>query len=417
MKVNLKNYNKIFIVFLVIMLVFFPSLLVKESLSYTKLICVSVGIDAEDDGYEVSCQVVVPKQNNAFNESLKVISGKGYTIKDAIDKINLYTGKDVGISHCGYIVYNQKALEKNVMKTIDYFTREHNIDYNCVLFSTNNSAKEILELNGTLQQSYSFDLKKILQYDEVEVFGQNLSIEEAYRANARLDGTFFMPLISTIDDDSKGLKRESSSGDSQSSGGGQSQAGSGEGDSGQGSKVILNDGKVVILKNGVKVDESDKDTLKAISYLSNSNNFNIQIRDFTDGNIENATINLEIKNKKVFTKSYIKDNRPIIEYNFYIDTRVVDVSQENFKNEIKSAMASFDLVRLKSDIIRQETNAIQNTINYLKSINADAIGAYKRLNKYNYHKFNDYLNNLDDKDKYFQNTKFIINYHINTIAR
>ena len=65
--------NKLLVVFVLLLIAFFPSALSKKSMSNNNAIVIAVGVDKKEEEYTLSFQVVIPKQDNSYRESLLVL--------------------------------------------------------------------------------------------------------------------------------------------------------------------------------------------------------------------------------------------------------------------------------------------------------------------------------------------------------
>ena len=139
-------FNKNLIVLLILVIFFMPINLATDSESVRNAIVSSVGVDKVEQGYEITLLSFVPTPGKEFVETYNVVSTKGETISDALEKSQLQLGKVVKLFHAGVVVLGESVLNDDVVSAIDYFVREESIPSSCFLVGTNGSAKDLLTL-------------------------------------------------------------------------------------------------------------------------------------------------------------------------------------------------------------------------------------------------------------------------------
>ncbi len=132
-------------------------------------IIMAIGIDYEKEAkeYEVICQIAVPEpSSNASSENKdSLISEKGKTIAEAIDKIGITTGWYPMLSFCNLVMLGESLLELNVMETINYFIRTDKIQDSAHVAVCEGKAKDVLSSSTPLDSISSFTIQKILGKD------------------------------------------------------------------------------------------------------------------------------------------------------------------------------------------------------------------------------------------------------------
>ncbi len=429
--VALWKKNKVLFLFILAIIFLFPTAISKEAITYTHLICVALGIDKLDDGYEVSLQVIVPKQSNAFNESLKLIKAKADTVNEAVNTISYQSGKEVAFAQCEFIVYNEEMAKESIILPVDYFVRTHNLNLNCVLVCTDKSASKILEINENLGQSYSFDLNKILDYNERFLLSKDTNIEQAYRSYLSPNSSFAISLITATDDDSKGLESGSGgSGDSssgggsgESSGGGSSGGGgggssssqNGGGSSGQSSQkeenVLTNDREIALIKQGKYIGRINDKEVDGIEYFNpKAKGLYIYVKDFTDELYKNADITVEVTGKKCLYNYSIEGDKLKINADALLYVKMNDIKQDDNFGKFLVADKNYFTYALYKQITKQETERFERCLNKLKEYNMDYLEIYEKFNRWNHNAFQKYLKTLENKDDYFKNVEISLNF-------
>ncbi|MCQ2399109.1 MAG: hypothetical protein MJ072_01215, partial [Clostridia bacterium] len=127
-------------------------------------IITAIGIDVtDDDRFELTLQVAVPEAASTTSENSKaVVSGKGYTVAEAIGNIGSLTGWYQKLSFCNLILVGKTALKYDVNDFLDYFARTIKIQDSALVATVDGSAKEYMQIASPLDNISSFALQKIL---------------------------------------------------------------------------------------------------------------------------------------------------------------------------------------------------------------------------------------------------------------
>lgn len=411
--------NKILFVCIIVLLFTFPSAIAKESLAYSHLICVALGIDKVQDEWEVSLQIIVPKQTSTFNESLKVVSGKGENIMQAVDAIKYHTGKDIGFAQCEYVVLNTDALSENVLLPLDFFVKTYNLNYNCILVATDKKANKILQLNGNLGQSYSFDLGRILEYNEENLFSKDTNVETAYNSFLSPNKAFAITMITASDNPSDGIEGVDAP---SSEGGGSSSGGSSGGESSSGGSssggedkenVLSNSKKVALLKAGKLVGVINDDEVNGIEYVNPySKSLQIVVKNYSDKLYNNANISLDVYGKKCHNKYSIIGSKLNIFCETTLHLKITNIQQHKDYEKFTKKEKNYFTTQLIEQIKRQETQRVYASVEKLKEMNLDLIDAYENFDRWCHKGFTNYIKNLSDKNDYFKNVDVQIKFNI-----
>ena len=166
-------------------------------------IIMAVGIDYEKEKgeYEVTAQIAIPQPSSTAsgenNDSL--ISEKGKTIAEAIDKIGITTGWYPMLSFCNLVLVGESLLELNVMETLNYFIRTDKIQDSAHLSACQGKAKDILSSSTPLDSISSFTIQKILGKDiaKLDRIADN-SIKNFAESYYSKSHSGYMPLIKKI---------------------------------------------------------------------------------------------------------------------------------------------------------------------------------------------------------------------------
>ena len=120
-------------------------------------IVIAIGIDKNENEYEVTAQIAVPQATDASKDnSDAMVTGKGGTIADAIDDIGVTTGWYPLLSFCNLIAIGSNALKGDVMTFVDYFNRTDKIPDSSLLVACEGKAKDVLSVRTPLDSVPAF---------------------------------------------------------------------------------------------------------------------------------------------------------------------------------------------------------------------------------------------------------------------
>ncbi len=128
-------------------------------------IVAGVAIDKEaNEQYTLTAEIVQVTGSSDTKSTSKLVSMNGKTILDAIRNGISVTGKKLYWSHCKVAIVSKEVAEEGVAKVLDIFIRDSEIreDVN-ILFSQQDTAREILEGQETTESIKSFALDEILK--------------------------------------------------------------------------------------------------------------------------------------------------------------------------------------------------------------------------------------------------------------
>ena len=417
--------NKIYIVILIAVCLLFPSAIGKASISNMNLLVVAMGIDKVEEEYETSLMVIVPKQSGSFNQSLEVISAKGETVRQSLNQLSLHTGKQIGLGHCGMIIFNDEAIKEDVVMVLDYLVRDTQIDNSCVLVNTNTSSKDLLEANKKLQNQYGVDTAKILGVLSNYVFLEQANIEEVINSKLSSNNVSFMSYITLSDSPEEGLdtgaqsggqSQESSSGSGDTGGGSGSSSGDSGGNSsggGQEKKVVSNLGEISLLLDGKKVAVADEEIMKGLYWLSSKpSKLEFMLSDFNDDEYKNAELSFLVKDKKQNKNYQFIDGKPKVTIDVSATLKLTEIVERYEPNDLFVSYRDYISDTMMEAIKQEIKDKINNSINFLADNKTDIISIYRGFEKYHYYEWQEYIDTLEDKKDFLKTIDFEINVDI-----
>ena len=248
-----------FVLFLIlaIALLFFSNNFGLLDIEKTAIIT-AVGIDLVEDKYEVTAQIAVPEATDTNSENKKTqISGKGYTVAEALKSIGDTTGWYPQLNFCNLLILGKSTEKENCITMLDYFAKTLRLQDSAVLVLADTSAKEILQTSSPLDNISSFALQKILL--KAQGFNDDIatidikSFASGYYSNSN---SSYMPIVKM-----KMIEEDASNGGSQSnSNQGEmiaSSSATGGGENKKGKYCVFIASNTALYKKGFKVGTLD----------------------------------------------------------------------------------------------------------------------------------------------------------------
>ena len=394
--------NKVFLFLLILAVWLVPSTIGLSEQSQTESIVTAIGIDKQNSEFEVSLQYIVPNVSNG-PEGLKIISQKGDSVGDAVEKIKLQLGKLSGFAHCKVLVFNDKASEENFTGLLDYLLRRKTNTNSIILINTPDSAKDLLSMSSKLDSDlYSF-INNNGNPNEFGDFHDLKTIGDYY-------STYFSPVKCLAINSVSVKESQNSSGDSFSSSGGSSQSNSSESSSGSSSetkKEFENKGKLTIIKNSKKLltlTEEESDNL--LWFNPNIKRDTFTIEDYSEGYLKNAKILFNISNKIYKTKASFEGGVPHFEVSikFYIRTGEV-ISNDLKQVDYETLQRNYSPKLLKA-MEQKMLSSLKLAENNFKENSYDVIKCYETFYKTKNKELKQYLKTLSNTEDFIKTVVF-----------
>ena len=87
-------------------------------------VVIGVGLDIEDEEVVLTAQLAVPQPaENGENTKFNVVTGKGVTVADALNEVNVKTGFYPKLVFCKLILLGESCFGTDVVDLLDYFYR------------------------------------------------------------------------------------------------------------------------------------------------------------------------------------------------------------------------------------------------------------------------------------------------------
>ena len=409
--------NKLLIVFVLLLLAFFPSALSKKSMSNNNAIVIAVGVDKKEKEYTLSFQVVIPKQDNSYRESLLVLSASGENLYDTYRQAETQIGKRIAFRHCQYIIINEElAKSENIATTLDFLVRNRDISNSCILLCTDKSANEIMSLDSKTESSINIGVIELLEYYEKKYFVYDTNLENFVTGAYSPRKCGLMTFISSSDKIENGIGTSAESGASGGGEGGGASGGSGEQSSQQKQQYLSFDGRVVVFKDAKYNGIFSTEDLLSLNWFNSSSGFadKFIVEGVTDELYTNAKIGFELLDKKSKIKAYFEGDTPVL--SLEVDCKIIIEDVENAVQDKvvlqsgKYALTSGLNSKIQQKIYNDAIAVFKKMINF----ESDIVDVYSKFNKYNHKKFQKYLSSLNDDEFYLSKVKLVVKTSVKT---
>ncbi len=409
--------NKLLIVFVLLLLAFFPSALSKKSMSNNNAIVIAVGVDKKEKEYTLSFQVVIPKQDNSYRESLLVLSASGENLYDTYRQAETQIGKRIAFRHCQYIIINEElAKSENIATTLDFLVRNRDISNSCILLCTDKSANEIMSLDSKTESSINIGVIELLEYYEKKYFVYDTNLENFVTGAYSPRKCGLMTFISSSDKIENGIGTSAESGASGGGEGGGASGGSGEQSSQQKQQYLSFDGRVVVFKDAKYNGVFSTEDLLSLNWFNSSSGFadKFIVEGVTDELYTNAKIGFELLDKKSKIKAYFEGDTPVL--SLEVDCKIIIEDVENAVQDKvvlqsgKYALTSGLNSKIQQKIYNDAIAVFKKMINF----ESDIVDVYSKFNKYNHKKFQKYLSSLNDDEFYLSKVKLVVKTSVKT---
>lgn len=374
------------------MLLFFTHDFGLIDINHTAII-VAFGIDVdENENFEISTQIAIPQAStSSSSNSESIISAKGRTIVEALDKIAVNTGWYPLFSFCNLIILGENALSGNVMKIINYFIRTDRIPDSAALCACEGTAKKLLLSNTPLDSVSSFALQKILEQDYAKLNRiANINVKNFANGYYSKSSGGYLPFVKAIESgDSQNASQSDSGGSGGGSGGSGGSGGRGSGNSGgeqTGDKSDVYDASSTLcFSRGEAVCMlTAEETL--LFNLRNKNSIDtfIKLDDAEiDGQKTPVLVEIDETNKKYAFK--FENGKPIYEIKLELQCRVVSANADLPVSEL------FPAAEAPEEILRATEKKIAETLGKLyrklQIADCDLFGIKNSIYKFHYGKF------------------------------
>ena len=372
----LKRLSGLFIALLIAVLsaLFFTNDFGLVDLRKTSVI-IGVGVDFDEkDEMVLTAQLAVPMPaENGENTQFTVVTGRGSSVADALNDVNVKTGFYPKLVFCKLIIVGESCFDKDINSQLNYFFSNEYSGLTPKIAACKGKAGDLFSMQLPYGDSVTDSVDRLLS-DEAQksanVSTANLNdFGQGYYSKSKAS---YMPYIEV----SGGESGDSSGGENgQTSGGeggskGQSQEKGGE-------NIEFFCGKTAVFNSGVLAGILSKEQAFAFNLL----NGEIRRTYVACGEGENATT-ISVRDCKGDVSLKVEKGVPVLKLSFSAAAKVQDdkIKRDKQRGEDETPQ---DVLRLCEETLKAYMGDLYA---YTESIRCDVLGAqdllYKKQNKY-----------------------------------
>ena len=385
---------------------FFPSAIVAPSESAVNAIVTAVGLDKNEQDYEVTLMTFLSHPNQSYSEQYEVISCSAPSISEAFTNASLQIGKNISLFHTHTAIVSERLLEEDIASALDYLGRVASLPQSCVLISTNVTSKQFLEFVQELDKESDINLEELLFYTSNYVLWKYTTINSFYEGyyspvKASILGHLTItqgdvngiPIKNTENVVGLGSSSGGSSGGSesgQSSGsqqsespnqtnGAQQSGGESQSSSSSNQLQIVNDGSCLLIKNGKMQAHMTKEQLRGLNWLNSSTSGAvITLENFSDQTFDEARLIYKVQREQVLDKVEFENGVPVYTANIKLFVSLMEAngSKEELTESREVAYISDEVREL---IEKQVKTEINSSLEFLSTQNCDTLDMYEKF--------------------------------------
>lgn len=413
-------YNKFVWVFLAFMVLLFPVAIDKAPQTRERSVVIGIGLDKKGDEYMFSTKILEPTLNQGFAENVQVYSATGQNCLEAMQKLTTDLGKISGLSNTSVVVVCENVAKEGVGSIFDFLLRSGRLNDNPIFVVTKKSAKQLLLDISKIDSSFQLSINSLSKYNGVEVNTQLATMEQFLNnyyggKTATLvaqinekeksdDGIAVENQLSNQSGGSSGQDSESQSGSSQKTG------------SETAGKTIENAGDTSLFVGDKQVATLTAEDIKGFGACLGATKGVYTLKNVSDQNIKNADVVLTVRSKHgMVTYDFSKAGNPKVTYHLRYQIQIENIVQKDVNQNLIAPTKKYLTPELISKFKRQIESDVAKSLNIARQYNADVFEAQKGFSKFKPSQWQNYIKNLRDKTKAFQNIDFFVDVQVKTM--
>lgn len=194
-------------------------------------VVVGVGLDRQGEELTLTAQIALPQAaENGEKTQYNCVTGKGVTVAEALNEINVRTGFYPKLVFCELILLGESVLDGNLFATLDYFYRNEYTGLTPIVAACEGSAQKVLSAGLPLGASATDSIMRLLSEEaERSANVRTVNLKDLGEHNFSAGAFCYMPYISF---DKNGESKDGGNGSSQGQGGADGGSGSSQGQGG-----------------------------------------------------------------------------------------------------------------------------------------------------------------------------------------
>ena len=373
-----KRLSGLFIALLVLVLsaLFFTNDFGLVDLRKTSVI-IGVGIDfEEDDEMTLTAQLAVPMPaENGENTQFTCVTGRGKSVAEALNDVNVKTGFYPKLVFCKLIVVGESCFDKDINSQLNYFFSNEYSGLTPKIAACKGKAGELFSLQLPYGDSVTDSVDRLLS-DEAQKSANvsTVNLNEFGQGYYSKSKASYMPYIEVSGGSGEQGQAEGQDGGSQG-GDGQGKSQSQRGNSGK--EVEFFCGKTAVFNSGILAGVLSEDQAFGFNLL----NGDIRRTYVACGEGESA-VTISIRDCKGDISLKVEKGVPVLKLSFSAAAKVQDDKAKSNKQRSEGQTPD-EVLRLGEQTIK---GFLEDLYAYTRDIHCDVLGAedllYKNQTKY-----------------------------------
>ena len=401
--------SKLIVVFIVILVLFAPLSINLPKQTDSRAFIIGVGVDkGEDDGYILSAQVLVPESEQIFKETLQVYSSEGKNILECVEHMSLHFGKIAGFGNVSVIVFGSDMAKEGIIPTLDFFMRSSRLNDNATIVTTNKKAKDLLQAVSDIDKSFSYSINNLSKLNTETAISHSTNMSEFMGRYYGISKASFVSQIRLEQDDNLGIDTKGQPGNSTTQSSSQSQNSSQD-------SVVSNNGYTSVFVDGKEIDVFGPEQLVGFENISSGMRGAYSIKNVSDEYINNADVDMSIKNRIRRVEYKFKNGIPQVYYHLRYTVKVENI-REDGNNLILDGTKNYVSKEVKNKFKQLIQSQVAESINLSKQYNADVLNIQNEFFKYKNKDWKKYYAKLPDKSEAYKNIEFFLDVEVDGIV-
>lgn len=376
---------KILIGLFAVALLVMPKTVMTMTEIENKLLVTTIGIDKTEKGFEVSGTAVMPQEGQSGSTMRLSVSGEGKSISDALENLNQKMGKKLELGLCGLIVVGDTFGDEKVTPYLEYLLSSGKvIPGSYLLYATEKSAKELIEMANMVSEASSNGLSKLVEYNAHSTNAPAVTLHKFLSAIHGVSNCSYLPCLSV--EEKQGLPSSSSAS------GGHS-ASSGQSSSGEKETEIKNLKEIIVLRDGKRIFKMDEEQTRGFTWTDPlSTRGLVTLPSFTVNGQSVGDIYCQLLEKDYKLKTGFSGGKP--HATIYVDALLSLEDRYKISNLYRYDSVSENELdkELTSQYANEIKKEISSSIDALINNGCDAIGIEESLYRHNYKQYQKYEN-------------------------
>ena len=206
-KISDNFFSKKWLVILIsaVILTVFGRVIDNKSLTQSGIV-VGIGIDYQQDKYEVTVQTVSVSGSAGTDKTSSnylTYSATGSTLTEAINSISEKLGLIVSLSHCNLVIMSRSALELNPVRTFSALTKPLALPEQALVVATDHNIPKLFASKIPSTENISFFLQAVLLQD-LEAGGlTSVSVKDYLAMRCSRSGSAIVPFLTLTEMEEK----------------------------------------------------------------------------------------------------------------------------------------------------------------------------------------------------------------------